>query len=543
MDYDLAICRAFAYKVSSHTTDRNFAKLPHAFPRDGPPLPKLDGIRSRVAFLAGFKPDMYDCCPNSCICYTGPHDKLKECPYCKEARYRADNITPRKTFTYLPLIPRLIAFAKNREMAEKMQYRSQYRHTDGRVDDIFDGTTYESLRRRNIRVGKVLLFKYFADARDVALGLSTDGFAPHKRRKSTAWPLILFNYNLPPEIRFHLNNIISLGVIPGPKKPHDIDSFLWPMIREFVQLAQGVRAYDILSSEIFALRAFLVVVFGDIPAVSMLMHMKGHNGISPCRMCKITAVRGPDGSKSKTYYVPHDRSCHPDIQGDPDAIQAYDLEDLPMRTHEEILAQGAEVEAADTAAKSDRLATEYGVKGIPGLSYLDSLSFPTSFPYDFMHLIWENLIKNLVLHWTGEFKGLDDGEEEYSFPKAVWEAVGAATASSGSTIPSAYGTRVPNLSGSRANVSAEMWSFWTLYLGPILLRRRFLHRKYFIHFSNLVRLLNICLQFEISEEEIEEVRTGFIKWVTEYEECVSPPELFRVVDTNILLLIQNLFPT
>jgi len=50
------------------------------------------------------------------------------------------------------------------------------------------------------------------------------------------------------------------------------------------------------------LRAYLVVVFGDIPAVLMLMHMKGHNGISPCRMCSIQGVRAPDG---KTYYVPH----------------------------------------------------------------------------------------------------------------------------------------------------------------------------------------------------------------------------------------------
>lgn len=42
---DLAICRAFAYKVKSHTTDSDFKKLPFAFPSD-PPLPKLDALRS-----------------------------------------------------------------------------------------------------------------------------------------------------------------------------------------------------------------------------------------------------------------------------------------------------------------------------------------------------------------------------------------------------------------------------------------------------------------------------------------------------------------
>jgi hypothetical protein len=45
-----------------------------------------------------------------------------------------------------------------------------------------------------------LPWKYFKDDRDMALGLSTDVFAPFKKHKLTAWPLIIFNYNLPPEI-------------------------------------------------------------------------------------------------------------------------------------------------------------------------------------------------------------------------------------------------------------------------------------------------------------------------------------------------------
>ena len=56
-----------------------------------------------------------------------------------------------------------------------------------------------------------------------------------------------------------------------------------------------------------------------------------------------------------------------------------------------------------------------------------------------------------------------------------------------------------------------MWSFWTLYLGPILLRRCFRRPKYYTHFIHLVHLLNICLQFEITDDEIEEVRMGFVE--------------------------------
>jgi hypothetical protein len=86
-----------------------------------------------------------------------------------------------------------------------------------------------------------------------------------------------------------------------------------------------------------------------------------------------------------------------------------------------------------------------------------------------MHLIWENLVKNLILLWTGELKGVNEGVESYTLPKAIWEAIGVTTTELGSAIPSAYGSRVPNVATHCSQCSAEMWSFWTLYLEPMLL--------------------------------------------------------------------------
>ncbi|KAJ7362705.1 hypothetical protein DFH08DRAFT_910807 [Mycena albidolilacea] len=145
-----------------------------------------------------------------------------------------------------------------------------------------------------------------------------------------------------------------------------------------------------------------------------------------------------------------------------------------------------------------------------------------------MHLIWENLVKNLTLLWTGEFKKLDGGSEEYELGKGVWEAVAASTSAASDTIPSAYGSRIPSIAKDRPNVSAEMWSFWTLYPGPVLLRRRFKRPKYYRHFVQLVRLLNLCMQFEITDEEIETLRTGFIAWVEEYERIYFQYDVSRM---------------
>jgi hypothetical protein len=90
----------------------------------------------------------------------------------------------------------------NAEKAKEMQYQAfEHEHIDGRTTDVFDSYIYQWLLGKKVNVGRQALpHQYFSDPWDVALGLSTDGFGPFKKHKSMAWPLILFNYNLPPEI-------------------------------------------------------------------------------------------------------------------------------------------------------------------------------------------------------------------------------------------------------------------------------------------------------------------------------------------------------
>jgi len=134
-----------------------------------------------------------------------------------------------------------------------------------------------------------------------------------------------------------------------------------------------------------------------------------------------------------------------------------------------------------------------------------------------MHIIWENVIKTLTGLWTGEYKGIGEVKENYRIDSSVWKAVGAEGTASGSTIPSVYSHRIPDVSKKGSYLSADMWSFWTLYLAPVLLRNHFKKPKYFTHFIELVHLLHICMQFEISAVEIEELQTGFKKWVEDYQ--------------------------
>ena len=134
-----------------------------------------------------------------------------------------------------------------------MQYRSKHQHNPTKITDIFDGAHYHSLLETFVTISdEELPMWFFSDPRDIALGFSTDSFGPFKKRNKTAWPLIIFNYNLPPKERFWKENIISLGTIPGPKKPANLDSFLCPLVQELLQLEIGVSAFYAIAQVSFS---------------------------------------------------------------------------------------------------------------------------------------------------------------------------------------------------------------------------------------------------------------------------------------------------
>ncbi|KAJ7854394.1 hypothetical protein B0H14DRAFT_3449595 [Mycena olivaceomarginata] len=124
----------------------------------------------------------------------------------------------------------------------------------------------------------------------------------------------------------------------------------------------------------------------------------------------------------------------------------------------------------------------------------------------------------LVDHWTGIFKDLDGGCEEYELPHSVADAIGEACAKSGSTIPSTFGARVPNIINDRYQCTAESWFLFTTLLAPSVLFNRFSHQRYYDHFVQLVALIIKCLRFELTSTEIGEIESGFAAWVKKYEE-------------------------
>jgi len=93
------------------------------------------------------------------MAFTGSHLLRRRCLYCKKARFVEtsnsaeefypnltilNSLTPKATYTYIPIIPRLRLLYANKEYSKKMRYRVELAATpwtDGRsgVRDVWDG--------------------------------------------------------------------------------------------------------------------------------------------------------------------------------------------------------------------------------------------------------------------------------------------------------------------------------------------------------------------------------------------------------------------
>lgn len=135
------------------------------------------------------------------------------------------------------------------------------------------------------------------------------------------------------------------------------------------------------------------------------------------------------------------------------------------------------------------------------------------------------MLKRFLLKW------LNTGTGNYALSATVWDAVGAATAKACDTIPSSYSARFGSISHDRSTFTADNFSFWALFIGPILLQRTFNHPRYYDHFVELVELLHICLKYEYTRADVKAIRDGFVNWVVTYERCVFLAILRSVVFT------------
>lgn len=117
-------------------------------------------------------------------------------------------------------------------------------------------------------------YKWFAkDARNIKLGLVTDGFNPFGKMNSpySMWPVFLVPYNFPPRVCMEQYNFMMCLLIPGLKCPgKDSDVFLDPLVDELLDFLKGVSTFDASSGKMFDLHVAVIWCIHDYPTLSTL---------------------------------------------------------------------------------------------------------------------------------------------------------------------------------------------------------------------------------------------------------------------------------
>ncbi|XP_025886273.1 uncharacterized protein [Solanum lycopersicum] len=213
-------------------------------------------------------------CTNDCILFWNDNAKLDNCSVCGASRWKNvhndlnNKVTkiPVKVLRYFPLKPRLQRIFMCSETSVAMRWHDTEQLIDGNLRHPADGEAWKDFDS---------LHPDFAnDARNVRLGLSSDGFNPFRTMSisHSTWPVMLMNYNLSPWTCMKSENIMLSMIIPGPSSPeNDIDVYLQPLIAELKELWEvGVETYDAVTNQTFLMHAALLWTISDFSALAML---------------------------------------------------------------------------------------------------------------------------------------------------------------------------------------------------------------------------------------------------------------------------------
>jgi len=255
------------YRISNIALSVILKLLSGSFPNCG--LPDSYDKAKRYLKELGLGYELIHVCDNNCVLFRKDLAKADNCPKCKKSRWvDADSAKriPKKILRYFPLIPRLKRmFAKKSTSEETRWHKDKRVPVYNEMSHPADGEAWKDFHE---------VYPSFAkDARNLRLGLATDGFNPFGNMNTTysMWPVLVRVYNLPPWSCTDASNCYMSLLIPGPKSPgKDFDIFLQPLIEDLLKLWEGVSTYDAFTGEKFDLRATVLWCIHDYPALGVL---------------------------------------------------------------------------------------------------------------------------------------------------------------------------------------------------------------------------------------------------------------------------------
>jgi hypothetical protein len=242
----------------------------------------------KLLFGLGMSYEKIDVCPDNCMLFW--KDNAEKCLRCGKSRFvevvneDGEKVTTEiahKQLRYMPLTPRLKRLFISKSTAQHMRWHKEGKREDSQLMvHPSDTEGWKALDDFDPDFAR--------DARNVCIGLATNGFTPftYNAASYSCWPVFAIPYNLPPALCMKYEFMFLTLIIPGPEHPGpQLNVMLQPLVEELKQLWEGVEAYDSYKKQRFNLRAAFLWSMHDFKAYALFASWCVA-GTLTCPICK-----------------------------------------------------------------------------------------------------------------------------------------------------------------------------------------------------------------------------------------------------------------
>ena len=393
---------------------------------------------------------------------------------------------PRSVYCYSSLLNTMQSFLKRPGFVEKCQEWKNISTIPGVYQDVYDGSVWKDFL---VYDGVPFLSLPY----NFGFILNIDWFQPYSHTQYSLGAIYLAILNLPRQERYLIENIILLGIIPGPKEPKKhVNSFLTPLMAELRELWQGVILQSSGGNSV-VVRGALLCVACDLPASRKVSGFVGPMAQKGCSKCTLTFPTHNFGDKpdfsnfNRNEWLPRNNKDHCEISF------AYN--------------------ACKTNSHREKLEQLHGIRYsvLCELPYFNASRMTVIDP---MHNLLLGSAKYVLKIW----------QEREIISKEHFSEIQCFVDSF--TSPADVG-RIPlKIASGFSGFTAEQWKNWVIYYSLPALKQILPFRLY-NHWHLFVKACYLLCRRTITNEELLEADTLIMEYCQSYveiygKECCTP---------------------
>lgn len=267
------------------------------------------------------------------------------------------------------------------------------------------------------------------------LTLNVDWFEPFERGVYSVGAVYLTIQNLPRNERYKPQNVIIVGILPGPNEPKKKkNSYLTPLVLELNEAWQN--GFNVLSPKYvpICVKLCLSCITCDIPATRKVCGFLGHNAALGCNKCL------------KKFEVNFGQRTN---------FSGYDRENWNLRSRDEHMRGIESIKNKVTKTGLQAAESQNGLRYsiLLALPYFDPVRFTA---IDSMHNLLLGTGKHAFEVWIENDILNKEAKLEENLKKF--------------TVPSDVGRLPSRISSCHGTFTASQWKNWVTLYSPILLK-------------------------------------------------------------------------